>query len=292
MQAELSFTSTEKHAMKIFISWSGVRSKYIANALRDWLPNVIQATTCFISTQDIAKGTRGGNVIMENLEQANIGIICLTPENLTAPWVLFEAGALSKLSSSAYVCTYLFDLEPSNIAPPLGQFQHTKVNESETKALIETINVALKEAEIESSRLTKIFDVWWPVLKEQLDATPAKPENETQPETRSESSKIDEILEVVRQLTTPRSQPNLATKSVRRHLISDGVPIVINQEVYDEKSFLNDISSGAVSARELPTSVVHRLVASNLVNITPEGMLTLTPKGLAERVAMGNPFLK
>jgi hypothetical protein len=120
--------------VRIFISWSGKRSKHIADALRSWLPNVIQAVVPFMSSHDIRKESRGNVVISENLEQAKVGVICLTPENLDARWILFEAGALSKLSS-AYVCTYLLELSPSDVEPPLGQFQHTVATKDDTKAL-------------------------------------------------------------------------------------------------------------------------------------------------------------
>jgi hypothetical protein len=46
-------------------------------------------------------------------------VICLTPENLTAPWLLVEAGDLSKLLKDAYVFTYLIDVEPTAVTGPL-----------------------------------------------------------------------------------------------------------------------------------------------------------------------------
>lgn len=49
--------------MKIFISWSGTRSRAMAVALRNWLPDVVQAFKPFMSEEDIEKGRRGLDVI-------------------------------------------------------------------------------------------------------------------------------------------------------------------------------------------------------------------------------------
>jgi hypothetical protein len=45
-------------AMKVFISWSGSRSKQIAKILHDWLPIVLQNIEAFMSTEEIEKGMR------------------------------------------------------------------------------------------------------------------------------------------------------------------------------------------------------------------------------------------
>lgn len=113
--------------MKIFISWSGKLSHEIAVALSVWLPSVIQQIKPFVSSEDIEKGKRWSTEIANNLNEANFGIICLTKDNLMEPWILFEAGALSKGEEHANVCSVLFDgLQPPNIeGHPLNIFQHT-----------------------------------------------------------------------------------------------------------------------------------------------------------------------
>lgn len=82
--------------MKVFLSWSGDRSHYVAKALRDWLPLVLQFCEPWLSDRDIAAGDRWSEKIAKELEARNVGIIVLTRDNIRAPWVLFEAGALSK----------------------------------------------------------------------------------------------------------------------------------------------------------------------------------------------------
>ena len=55
------------------------------------------------------------------LAAAKAGIICVTPSNLEAPWILFEAGALSKTLENTFVCPLLIGLEPADVSGPLAQ---------------------------------------------------------------------------------------------------------------------------------------------------------------------------
>ena len=103
--------------MLIFLSWSGDRSKAIAETFTSWISQVIQAADPWIS-RDIAKGARWGPEVSDRLSSSKVGIVCLTPENLASPWILFEAGALSK-TKDAYVCTFLLDLKPADVEEPL-----------------------------------------------------------------------------------------------------------------------------------------------------------------------------
>lgn len=80
--------------MKVFLSWSGSKSKRLAEILHTWIPSVIQAAKPYFSPDDIEKGTRWYPEVSKELKKSNVGIICLTRENLEAPWILFETGAL------------------------------------------------------------------------------------------------------------------------------------------------------------------------------------------------------
>src|ERR1017187_9800498 len=105
--------------MRVFISWSGERSQRIANILRSWLPGVLQAVKPYFSPDDIAKGTRWSTEIAKELEASRIGLLVLTSENLDAPWLMFEAGALAKNLERSKVCPILFGLEPTDVTGPL-----------------------------------------------------------------------------------------------------------------------------------------------------------------------------
>lgn len=141
--------------MKIFISWSGERSKALAVALKDWIPLILQYAQPWVSEKDISAGDRWAQAVSGELETSNFGILCITPENLSSEWILFEAGALSKSMLDAKVIPLLFGLELSDLSGPLSQFQALKIDQkgimdvitainavSETKASETTINAA------------------------------------------------------------------------------------------------------------------------------------------------------
>ncbi len=128
--------------MEVFISWSGTRSHAIARALHGWLPQVINALRPWLSSTDIDKGARWSQDISARLNNAKAGIICLTPNNLSSPWILFEAGALSKSIDASYVCTFLVELEPAAVAQPLAQFQATRAEKDDVLRLLKTLNTS------------------------------------------------------------------------------------------------------------------------------------------------------
>jgi hypothetical protein len=107
--------------MRVFLSWSGHRSRAVAEALRDWLPDVLQVVQPWLSSEDIPLGVRWASEIARMLSDADTGIICLTRDNIHSQWLNFEAGALSKQLATP-LCVYALDLGPADITGPLAQF--------------------------------------------------------------------------------------------------------------------------------------------------------------------------
>ena len=208
-------------AHNVFISWSGERSKLAAEALKDWVETVLQNARPWMSTE-IEKGTRSFDEIARALEGMKVGIICLTPENLTSEWLHYEAGALSKtLDAKTRVCTYLLsDLESTTIKPPLSWFQWTKANKADTRKLIGTINKHLGFDPLSESTLSVTFEKWWPDLEAKLAALPAP--SATPPPTRTSSDMITEILDLTRDMA-PGIQDisRFATESLKKSALQD-----------------------------------------------------------------------
>jgi TIR domain len=183
----------------VFISHAGVKSKALGKKLRDWLPDIIQSIEPWFSESDIEAGSRWSPRIAEELNGTHFGIICLTKANCTAPWILFEAGALAKSMESSRVCPYLIDLEPSEIPRgPLTEFQGKRANEAETWQLIQTINNASKDEGLDEPRLERSFKRSWPDLDEAIRNLPIE-EGATE-KLPDPIEMIPEILENVRHL--------------------------------------------------------------------------------------------
>jgi hypothetical protein len=183
----------------IFISWSGSRSRYIADALRGWLPTVLQAAKPWMSERDIDKGARGSSEISRALDGMKVGIVCLTPENLEARWILYEAGALSKtINEKTRLCTYLLgDLKHEHVEPPLSDFQHTRPEKEDTRRLIQSINKAIGGKEpLAEVVVNQVFDRGWPDLHSRLTSMPA-PENVVEAKRNSDEI-LTEVLELCR----------------------------------------------------------------------------------------------
>jgi hypothetical protein len=75
----------------------------LAQALHGWLPLVLHYVKPWLSDADVSAGDRWATVVAKELEISNFGVICVTPENINSPWVLFEAGALAKGMQGAKV---------------------------------------------------------------------------------------------------------------------------------------------------------------------------------------------
>lgn len=204
--------------MKVFISWSGDKSKELGEVFRNWLPSVLQAVKPYFTPEDIEKGARWSQDISKELENSFFGIICLTRDNVLKPWIMFEAGALSKSFGKGRVCPILFGLEKSDIQGPLVQFQATSFNKSDMKKLIENINKNHPENSLEKSVLDNVFDLWWPMLeKEVSEIQKSYEESRDEEDLRTDRDILEEVLELSRNLNRPR----IARKDLDERAIND-----------------------------------------------------------------------
>jgi hypothetical protein len=209
--------------MDIFLSWSGARSKRVAQALQYWLPVVLDDVDPWFSDKDIQAGERWSLEVGQRLETTNFGIICLTRDNLQSPWILFEAGALSKALGEGHVCPYLLDIELKELTGPLSQFQAKRTEKTSTLELLQSINNKGSKP-IDASRLKQRFEGLWPDFKQELNEIPT--DQEVQSPTRPTDEILEELVQIVR--ATDRRLGELDIRLVRfeRLAAKGGTPVV------------------------------------------------------------------
>jgi hypothetical protein len=213
--------------MDIFISWHGKRSHAAAEALRGWLPLIVNAFKPWLSSADINKGVRWRSELAAKLGSATAGIFCLTPSNLTAPWLIFEAGAISR-TPETYVCTLLIGLQSSDVTDPLAQFQATKDTKEDMHQLVKNLNKALGTDAMEEAHVNRAFEKWWPDLEKELKNLP--PDEAAPAPQRKEREMLQEVLEKVRDLSqTLRSQSTYFAQVEGAREVLAGAPMTAAQ---------------------------------------------------------------
>lgn len=181
--------------MKVFISWSGDRSEALAKTLYGWLPLVLHYVEPWLSKSDIGPGDRWGVEVAKNLEECNFGIICITNENLNAPWILFESGALAKSMQDGRVIPLLLDLEFKAISGPLAQFQAKKVELEGMKELLAGLNKAATSP-IQEDRLDTLFTSLWASFQDKIQQIPSS--RTSNKPSRPEGEILEELVSSIR----------------------------------------------------------------------------------------------
>jgi hypothetical protein len=184
--------------VKVFISWSGSLSKKVALLLKAWIEDVLQGTATWISADDIDKGSIWFGDITDELAITSVGILCLTPDNLTAPWVLFEAGSLSKGLSKSRVCPLLINLNHSDLTPPLSLFNGTFPVKDDMLKLIKTINGQNGDRALTDDRVEKAFEKWWDGFAEDYSKIVKEHKPAKEIHKRPQGEVLEEVLETVR----------------------------------------------------------------------------------------------
>jgi hypothetical protein len=186
--------------VKVFLSWSGDRSKLIAAELKDWLRFVINDLEPFMSA-DIEAGARWQGVIASELQSTQFGIILVTQENQDSRWLNFEAGALAKAVDVSRVVPLAVNLKPTEIRQPLGQFQAQPLNATGVLAVLRSINQHCANP-LTAEHLEKSFDRWWPdmqaIIERALEIEGGN--TDTPNELPNQHEVLNEILDTVRAL--------------------------------------------------------------------------------------------
>lgn len=151
--------------MKVFVSWSGDVAREIASQLSRYLDLIVPGLECFVSSDEIQKGDRWSTAIAQQLQDSHYGVLLLTKDNLAAPWLFFEAGALSKSLDRGRVAPILFDVTVAEVAStPLGQFQSAFFTRDDMSRLCLELGKAGEISDLD--KIQNYFEKFWPDLEE------------------------------------------------------------------------------------------------------------------------------
>jgi hypothetical protein len=216
--------------MKVFVSWSGESSKQIAELLKRWLEDVQQGCSVWVSSEDIEKGSIWFNQIADSLKDTGFGILCLNRANLESPWILFEAGALSKGLSSSRVTPFLIDITSTDLTPPLSLLNATTPSERDMLKLVKEINAQGGDAKLSGERLDRSFTRCWPEFERDFKKLVAVSELKKTVTKRNDRELLEELVNLSRSIyrmladsvhTVPIESPQGSGHGVSRFTASD-----------------------------------------------------------------------
>lgn len=164
----------------------------------------------FFSPEDIEKGDNWDKTISTELSQCNYGIICLTSDNTSAPWINFEAGAIAK-SLDSKITALMVNIKPSDIKGPLSRYQATKFEKNDFFQLVSAINKSL-ETPLDHRILQNTFDTMWTALEREANSvieqySSSKAVQDTSKEL-PENEPLEEILQLLRMQNTILTNPD------------------------------------------------------------------------------------
>jgi len=149
--------------MNVFISWSGDAGKAAASAIGQSVSDVFTGVEPWISAVNIQAGQQWFAELMKALEDSRFGIVCVTKRSLTAPWIMFESGALSAKFGSPKLVPLMLDCVPKDLVDPLARFNGVLFNEDSMRGLFASINASVG-APLAPKALTAAFKDVWPAL--------------------------------------------------------------------------------------------------------------------------------
>ena len=277
---------SEDSRMKVFLSWSGEMSHKVADAFREWLPYVIQSLKPFVSSGDINKGARWNDVLAQELKDAKYGIICITHYNTSAPWLNFEAGALSNIVGPSSVAPFLFNVDRSVLRGPLTQFESTVYEKNDIYNLLVSINNRLKpKKRLDQQLLSQEFGKWWENLKCKLDAIPDMPEVEAET-GYSWLLPLEELIK--REVREDVKEICIITPNIIEQSIGDNIRAIVEKNIEHKVAYkyivpqskltdeikkeLKNISSdpNTLAVKGIPDNEFHRQAVTDYIIINPD----------------------
>lgn len=258
-----------ENSAKIFVSWSKSQAAAIAPILKDFLEDVLGISDIFLS-HHIDSGRRWSSEISSALESCQAGILVVTTENRFAPWLHFEAGALSKNVDVANVIPMLWDVSVGDIREtPLNQFQSKSFKQADVQAVCQTLG---RIAGVKDETVARRFDTNWPKLEERLSNVGA-----ARPATSIEPT-IQDLFTLVEQLAGRMASFEAATRSQLAASASILATTARSNGVLNELTVDPDRAWSSSALRHFNKSVLQRLAETGRLSDIAQSVVADTDR--------------
>lgn len=237
--------------MRVLLSWSGEPSKRVAAALHNWLPMVLQAVDPWFSDKDLEKGAPWMSNLMRELRRTKVGVFCLTPGNLKAEWIQWEAASCA-VKLNGRVFTYLHGVDYADVKGPLSMINHSLADREGTFRIVLALNSLLEEfgkTALSSEVLERSFTKWWPSLEKELAKIAPLGQQLPMPAPRSDRDLLEEMIEGVRAMQQEQAALREENAAIREEIA----------QLRSESSFFTYAASGVVGQRPALTLEGDRL---------------------------------
>lgn len=265
---------------KLFFSFAGSTSRELAAHLQEFYEYVLASATTFLSARDIGGGEPWAVRLLDELEQTNFGILCLTPDNFNEPWLHYEAGALSKQWKESHACCMLFgELQPTQIVGPLALRQHIPFKKDRVLALTRDINGTLTRPV--GPQLERLFNDYWDDLETKCIETLSRVSNQSVAPQRTNGDLLSEVLDRVRDIQTQRPPFNVnhAAANSWLELFKNtvmGLPLEDQRLLLDQLNRGNTFSTTRVSP---PLQYLIDIIMSSRIGSISDTTLRLSNDG-------------
>ena len=159
-----------------------------------------------MSSTDIPPGRQWYEKLAEQLADCDVGLVCLSPENSTNLWLMFEAGALAKSTRMGSIITIRTNLD-LDLPAPLSMYQAVHIDREGLRSLMKTLAADDNESKLEPTEFETLFNHLWPAIEADLQ-TKLNALGPNQQIVQSAKSKSDrELLEELLILARSSHQP-------------------------------------------------------------------------------------
>jgi hypothetical protein len=180
----------------LFLSWSGERSRIAAEAFSDWITKEQSRARPWISTKDMSPGKPWFSEIASRLK-LKVGVVFVTPENSSSPWLNFETGAIFNnigKDRRTFVMLVRFPREGLSANHPLAQLQSVRADEAGCRSIYVDMAEALTGEKQDDRILNNAFTACWPRLRDGLAKVPEKTDASAAPDTTNPLAEVRDAL--------------------------------------------------------------------------------------------------